>query len=75
MEYDDDDVIPQLQCDIELKLEGPTDATLNKWAADALRNLANKLENNEFESGWHDVKDNVGKPIGKIYVDYSGELV
>ena len=48
---DEDDVIPQLQCDIELKLTGPTTATLNKWAADVLRKLADRLEDDEGCSG------------------------
>jgi hypothetical protein len=72
---EDDDVIPQLQCDIELNFTGPNDETLNKWAADALRRLADRIEKNGFESGLHDVHDNVGKPIGTLYVDYSGELI
>ena len=71
----DDELIPQLQCDLELMLTGPSTATLNKWTADVLRKLADRIENDEFDSGWHEVKDNVGKPIGKIYVDYSGELI
>jgi hypothetical protein len=71
---DDDDVIPRLTCDIELDFPGPNDATLNKWAADALRRLADRLDKGEFETGHHPVKDNVGKPIGTIYLDYYGEL-
>ncbi len=71
----DDEIIPHLQCDVELELEGPNLASLNKWAADALRKLADRIEKDEFESGWHDVRDSVGKPIGKIYIDYSGELI
>lgn len=71
----DDEVIPRLNCDIELELEGPNEATLNKWAADVLRKLADRIEKNEFDSGHHPVTDNVGKPIGTIYVDYFGELI
>ena len=66
---------PQLQCDIELMVTGPNVGTLNKWTADVLRNLADRIEKDEFQDGWHDVKDNVGKPIGKIYFDYSGESI
>jgi hypothetical protein len=72
---DDDDVIPHLQCDVEMELSGPNDATLNKWAADALRRLADSIENDELEDGHHDLKDSVGKTIGKVYIDYSGELI
>ena len=71
---DDDDVIPHLKCDIELDFPGPNDATLNKWAADALRKLADRIEKDEFQDGHHPVMDNVGKQIGTIYVDYYGEL-
>ncbi len=71
---DDDDVIPHLKCDVELDLTGPNSATLNKWAADALRKLADRIERDEFETGHHPVEDNVGKPIGTIYLDHYGEL-
>ena len=71
----DDQLIPQLQCDTELILTGPNVATLNKWAADALRKLADRIEKEEFEDGHHEVKDNVGKSVGTIYVGYSGELI
>lgn len=62
------------RCDIELDFTGPNDATLNNWAADVLRKLANCIENDEFQDRVHPVKDNVGKPVGTISVDYYGEL-
>lgn len=71
---DDDDLI-LLQCDVEMELTGPNDATLNKWAADALRRLASSIENDELETGHHDLKDNVGKIIGTVYIDHSGEPI
>jgi hypothetical protein len=71
---DDDDVIPYLKCDVEMNLSGPNHATLNKWAADALRRLADSLEKDELEDGHHDLKDNVGKTIGTFYIDYYAEL-
>jgi len=61
-----------LKCDVEIDLQGPNDATLNNWAADALRRLADSLEKDELESGHHDLKDNVGKTIGTVNVDYYG---
>ncbi|KQS87444.1 hypothetical protein ASG42_03800 [Rhizobium sp. Leaf391] len=60
-----------LTCDVELNFAGPTRAVLNKWAADVLRALADRLEKHEFDDGYHEVKDRVGKPVGTIYVDYS----
>ncbi len=70
----DDELIPHLKCDVELEFTGPNVATLNKWVADVLRKLADSIEKDEFQDGHHPVKDNVGKPVGTIYVDYSGEL-
>lgn len=69
---DDEEILtPHLKCDVELELSGPNGKTVNKWAADALRDLADRLERDEFEDGFSDVKDRVGKKIGTIYVDYS----
>lgn len=67
----DQEFTPHLTCHIELELSGPNIATLNKWCADTLRRLADRIERDEFESGHHDVSDNVGKPIGTLYVDHS----
>jgi len=61
-----------LQCDIELNLSGPNSATINKWVADALRRLADRIERDELDTGFHDVPDNVGKKIGEIYLDHYG---
>jgi len=68
-------IIPHLKADIELDREGPNFTTLNTWAADARRKLADRIEKNEFGDGWYDVHDSPGKPIGKIYVDGSGALL
>lgn len=69
---DDEEVLtPHLKCDVELELSGPTVSTLNKWASDALRALADRIERGEFSDGFSDVTDRVGKKIGTIYVDYS----
>ncbi len=68
----DDDVTPHLKCDIELDVSGPNDATINKWIADALRRLADQIEKDELDTGFHDVMDSVGKKIGTIYLDHYG---
>ena len=70
----DDDVQPYLKCDVELDFMGPNEAVLNKWAADALRKLADRIEKGELESGHHPVENDAGKPMGTIYLDYYGEL-
>lgn len=66
-----DELTPHLKCDVELELSGPDVATVNKWAAHALRSLADRVERGEFEDGFADVPDGVGKKIGTIYIDYS----
>lgn len=68
---DDTELTPRLKCDIELEFVGPTMPVLDKWAADVLRALADRIEKGEFEDGFTEVTDKVGKPVGTIYVDYS----
>jgi hypothetical protein len=72
----DDGVIPHLKCDVEMEFEGPNDATMNKWAADVLRRLADRIEKDEFcgQDGHHPLMDNVGKKVGEVYITYDGEL-
>lgn len=73
---DDDDVIPHLKCDVALEFSGPNDATLNKWCADALRRLADRIEKDEFkEDGFFPVFDNVGKKVGEVYIAFEGEII
>ncbi len=66
-----DDGILHLNCEIELDISGPSDAVINKWTAETLRKLADRIERDEIETGHHPVKDNAGKEIGKIYLDHS----
>jgi hypothetical protein len=49
---------------------------MNKWAADVLRRLADRIEKDEFcgQDGHHPLMDNVGKKIGEVYITYDGEL-
>jgi hypothetical protein len=70
MDGDGEVLTPHLKCDIELEFTGPTVGTINKWAARALRMLADRIEKGGFEDGHHPVQDSVGKGIGTIYVDY-----
>jgi hypothetical protein len=70
---DPDDVIPHLKCDVEMEFTGPNDATLNKWAADVLRKLADRIENDELTDGHHPLQDSVGKIVGEVYIAYDGE--
>lgn len=70
---DDHELTPHLKCDVELEFNGPTMAVLDKWAADVLRALADRVEKGEFQDGFHEVADKVGKPVGTIYIDYSAQ--
>jgi hypothetical protein len=72
MDDHEDGITPMLKIDVELEFEGPNDATLNKWAADTLRLLADRIEKDEIESGHHAVRDKVGKAVGEVYIDYFG---
>lgn len=72
-EENEDGVIPHLKCDVELGVTGPNFASINKWTADALRKLADSIEKDELETGFHPVKDNIGKKIGEVYLDHTGE--
>jgi hypothetical protein len=51
------------------------DEQLRQALQDALRRLADCIENDELDSGFHPVKDNVGKNIGTVYLDHTGELI
>jgi hypothetical protein len=73
MDQDDDMMIHHLEFDVELHLAGPNDKTVTQWTSAILRRLADQLDRDEFESGWHDVPDNTGKKVGQVYVDFSGE--
>ncbi len=68
---DEDALTHGLKCDIELNFTGPSGPVVNKWAADVLRRLAERIEKDEFEDGFHEVKDSVGKPVGEIYLDFT----
>jgi hypothetical protein len=60
-----------VKCDVELKVSGPSEKTAIAWTVQALRKVADRLENGEYEDGHHDVADNSGRPIGSVYFDFS----
>ncbi|MFO1126134.1 MAG: hypothetical protein U1E25_13310 [Methylocystis sp.] len=41
---DETELTPRLKCDVELEFVGPTVPVLDKWAAEALRALADRIE-------------------------------
>ncbi|MNE95954.1 hypothetical protein D3C80_1941100 [compost metagenome] len=72
---DETDLSQYLNCDVELKLSGQTGKDVDESCANALRELADRLEKGDFEDGLHPVTDNAGKLIGAIYIDYSQGFV
>ena len=62
----DDSVEDRVICDIEI------DCANGKAIAWVLRNLADKLERDELDTGWHDVNVPNGDEVGKIYLDFYG---
>ncbi|WP_131726419.1 hypothetical protein [Cognatishimia activa] len=57
--------------DIEIECAGPAQRVLSGWTARALRQIADKLERDEFQDGHHDVTDRHGKKLGSVYFDFS----
>ncbi|WP_144395602.1 hypothetical protein [Pleionea sediminis] len=63
---EEDSVEDRVKCDIEI------DCANGKAVAWVLRNLADKLERDELDTGWHDVKVPNGDEVGKLYLDFYG---
>lgn len=68
---EDDELTPHLQCDVELQITATSGEMLNKSAAQALRKAAAMVESGQLEDGFIDLRDDAGKKVGTIYVDYS----
>ena len=66
------DEITHLKCDVELNLTGPDIDDVNKLAAQELRKLASRIENDEFGDGFHTFASRIGVAVGEVYMDYSG---
>lgn len=66
------DEVTHLKCDVELNVTGADVEDVNKIAAQALRKLADRIENDEFEDGFHTFISQVGVAMGEVYMDYSG---
>lgn len=60
-----------IKCDVELFVTGPNDKTAAKWTADALRRIADLIEQDAYSDGHHPVTDGSGRPIGEVYFDFS----
>lgn len=66
-----DDLTQFIQCDVELEVSGPSPQAVVSWTAAALRRIADRLEQGEFGDGHHEVGDNLGRPIGSVYFDFT----
>ncbi|WBU58569.1 hypothetical protein [Paracoccus sediminicola] len=58
------ELTPHIKCDVELSVSGPAERTVASWTAAALRRIADKLEQCEYEDGHHEVTDGSRRPIG-----------
>jgi len=58
-------------CHVELNVEGPSDKVTYGWTAKALREIADRLEANQYSDGHHDVTDKHGKKLGEVYFDFA----
>lgn len=65
------ELTPHIKCDVELNVSGPAERTVASWTAAALRQIADKLDQGEYEDGHHKVTDGSGRPIGSVYFDFS----
>ena len=70
----DDNLTNFIQCDVELNVSAPNEATAAKWTADALRRIADQIEANGYTDGHHDIADGSGRKIGEVYFDFTEGL-
>ncbi|WP_170566092.1 hypothetical protein [Ruegeria atlantica] len=59
-----------IKCDVELDITGPGMKVTAGWTAKALREVAKKLEDGEYEDGHHEISDRHGKGIGSVCFDF-----
>lgn len=67
----DGELTQYIHCEIELNLAGPTEKVVHGWTVKALREIADKLERDEYVSDHHDVFGAGGRKIGNAYFDFS----
>lgn len=63
-----------IRCDVELEVKAPTMKVAAGWAAKALREIADKLEADQYGDGHHDVTDRHGKKLGEVYFDFYEQI-
>ncbi|WP_299945409.1 hypothetical protein [uncultured Ruegeria sp.] len=60
-----------IKCDVELMVQGPSDKVAAGWTAKALREVADRLEADQYTDGFHDITSKQGKKLGEVYFDFS----
>ncbi len=65
---EDDTAEERLKCDLEM------DCSNSKAVAWVLRDLAEKIEKDNLDTGWHDIKVPNGDKVGKLYLDFYANL-
>jgi hypothetical protein len=70
------EVQPGLKCDIEIDIHsGATPEDINAMTARALRQIADQIEADELDTGFHPIKSPDGETIGEVYLDHYGTPV
>ncbi len=65
---EDDTAEERLKCDLEL------DCINSKAVAWVLRDLSEKIEKENLDTGWHDIKVPNGDKVGELYLDFYANL-
>lgn len=59
-----------IRCEIEIKVFGPNRRTAQKWSADVLRTIADRLERGGYAEGETLINDHAGRLVGEISVRF-----
>ena len=65
---EDDTTEERLKCDLEI------DCSNSKAVAWVLRDLAEKIEKENLDTGWHDITVPNGDKVGELYLDFYANL-
>jgi len=70
----DSNLQPSLTCHVEIENKcGNTVQAINKSTAEALRAVADQIEADELDTGFHPITTPSGEQIGRVYLDYHAE--
>ncbi|MCG7938894.1 MAG: hypothetical protein N0C88_08590 [Candidatus Thiodiazotropha lotti] len=69
-DFDDNpDLEERLKCDVKI------DCSNSKAVAWVLRSLADQIEQENLDTGFHDVKVPNGDKVGEVYLDYYAQSI